>query len=54
MEESQELTEALTTNDTEFAVDVMDTPDQLVVQMIDSIDTPHIENTLLSSIYKQL
>lgn len=56
MEESQDLADAL--SGTETGIDVnnvkLDSVDDLVVQMINSIDTPHIENTMLTQIYQQL
>lgn len=56
MEESQDIVEAL--KDTEIDIDAesikLDSVDDLVVQMINSIDTPHIENDMLTQIYQQL
>lgn len=56
MEESQDINDAL--KDTEIDIDVndikLDSVDDLVVQMINSIDTPHIENGMLTQIYQQL
>ena len=56
MEESQDISEAL--KGTEVDLDSgdihLDSVDDLVVQMINSIDTPHIENAMLAQIYQQL
>lgn len=55
MEESQDLSNALKGTDIEIDDDIkLDSVDDLVVQMINSIDTPQIENTMLSQIYQQL
>lgn len=62
MEESQDLYDALTgtehiLNEDGEEIDgevKLASVDDLVVQMINSIDTPHIENAMLTQIYQQL
>lgn len=56
MEESMDLTDALTGTEIDIDSDdiKLDSVDDLVIQMINSIDTPHIENGMLATIYQQL
>lgn len=56
MEESQDLSDALKGTDIDIDSDdiQLDSVDDLVIQMINSIDTPHIDNTMLAQIYQQL
>jgi DNA repair exonuclease SbcCD nuclease subunit len=55
MEESQDIVDALKGDVVELGDDVkLDSVDDLVIQMINSIDTPHIETAMLAQIYQQL
>lgn len=56
MEESMDIADALKGTDIDIDTDdvKLDSVDDLVVQMINSIDTPHIENAMLTQIYQQL
>jgi DNA repair exonuclease SbcCD nuclease subunit len=59
MEESQDLSDALTGTAVDLTVDdngeiKLDSVDDLVIQMINGIDTPHIETAMLTQIYQQL
>lgn len=55
MEESQDITDALKGDVVVLSDDVkLDSVDDLVIQMINSIDTPHIETSMLTSIYQLL
>lgn len=56
MEESQDLGDALRGTEIDISDDdiKLDSVDDLVVQMINSIETPHIENAMLTQIYQQL
>jgi DNA repair exonuclease SbcCD nuclease subunit len=59
IEESMDLSDALKGDGTQIDADDMgdvqsEGVDSLVIKMINSIDTPHIENTMLTQIYQQL
>lgn len=56
LEESSDISEALKNTDTDIEIGEirLDGVNDLVAQMINSIDTPHIENGLLLQIYQQL
>ena len=58
IEESSEIQEALTETEVDIDVDVDDkelgTVDEMVVEMLNGIDSDHIDNQLLSKIYQNL
>ena len=54
MEESSELTTSITDTETVTEIDGLDTIDEMVITMLGSIETDHIDNELLVKIYRDL